>query len=228
MSTTMMQAQGQSPVGRVVSVNVGQPRTLEWLGQQVTTSIWKFPVTGRVAVQGVNLAGDDQADRRAHGGRDKAVYSYAQEDADWWSWELGRPLEPGSFGENLTLAGVDVTGALVGERWAIGTALFEVCQPRIPCFKLGARLGDPGFPPRFAAAGRPGAYLRILEEGEVGAGDLVQVVHRPTHELTVGDVAHIYHRDHRRAGDLLRIPELSSVLRHWAEKHRPPPLTSDH
>ncbi len=217
MSTPTMK-QEHRPFGRVVSVNVGQPRTLDWLGQSVTTSIWKFPVAGRVAAQGVNLAGDAQADRRAHGGTDKAVYSYAQEDADWWAWELGRPVEPGSFGENLTLAGVDVTGAVVGERWAIGTALFEVAQPRIPCFKLGARLGDPGFPPRFAAAGRPGAYLRILQAGEVGAGDTVAVVHRPAHGLTVGDVAHIYHEDHGRAADLLRVPELAPVLRGWAEK----------
>ena len=107
--------EGQPPVGRVVSVNVGQPRTLDWLGESVTTSIWKFPVAGRVAARGVNLAGDAQADRHAHGGPDKAVYSYAQEDADWWAWDLGRPLAPGSFGENLTLSGVDVTGAVVGE-----------------------------------------------------------------------------------------------------------------
>ena len=210
--------EGQPPVGRVVSVNVGQPRTLDWLGESVTTSIWKFPVAGRVAARGVNLAGDAQADRHAHGGPDKAVYSYAQEDADWWAWDLGRPLAPGSFGENLTLSGVDVTGAVVGERWTIGTALFEVCQPRIPCFKLGARMGDPGFPPRFAAAGRPGAYLRIVQEGEVGAGDAVTVIYRPAHGLTVGDVAHIYHQDRRRAPDLLHVPELAFVLRSWAEK----------
>lgn len=218
MSKLTREAAEQTSVGRVVSVNVGQPRTIEWLGELVSTSIWKFPVTGRIAAQGVNLAGDEQADRRVHGGPDKAVYSYAQEDADWWGWELGRPVELGSFGENLTLSGVDVTGAIVGERWAIGTALFEVCQPRIPCFKLGARMGDSGFPPRFAAAGRPGAYLRILAEGEVGAGDAVHIVHRPAHGLTMGDVAHIYHRDHRRAAHLLRVPELASVLRNWAEK----------
>ena len=218
MSITARNGDAQLPLGRVVSVNVGQPRTLDWLGQSVTTSIWKFPVAGRVAAQGVNLAGDAQADRRAHGGPDKAVYSYAQEDADWWAWELGRPLEPGSFGENLTLAGVDVTGAVVGECWAIGAAVFEVAQPRIPCFKLGARLGDPGFPPRFAAADRPGAYLRIVEAGEVGAGDAVRLVHRPAHGLTVGEVAHIYHHDRRRAADLLAAPELAFVLRGWAEK----------
>ena len=119
----------------LVSVNVGRPREIEWLGKRGTTAIWKAPVEGRVPVAGVNLAGDDQADRRFHGGPDKAVYAYAGEDYDWWSRELDRPLEPGTFGENLTLQGLDVTAAVVGERWAIGSALLEVAQPRTPCWK---------------------------------------------------------------------------------------------
>jgi MOSC domain-containing protein YiiM len=204
--------------GRVVAVNVGAPREIEWLGKREMTSIWKHPVEGRVEVRGVNVAGDDQADRRVHGGTDKAVYAYAAEDTEWWSGELGRALEPGQFGENLTLAGVDVTGAVIGERWEIGTALFEVCQPRIPCWKLGARMNDKRFPPRFGAAGRPGAYLRILREGEIGAGDEVLVVHRPEHRLTVGDVARIYHRDEREAERFLHAPELTEGWREWAER----------
>lgn len=164
----------------VISVNVGLPRAIEWLGKRDTTAIWKAPVEGRVPVAGVNLAGDDQADRRFHGGPDKAAYAYAREDYDWWSRELDRPLHPGTFGENLTLEGVDVTAAVVGERWAIGSALLEVAQPRTPCWKIGARMNDPDFPVWFAAAGRPGAYLRIVAEGEVGAGDAVEVVERPT------------------------------------------------
>ena len=109
-------------------------------------------------------------------------------------------MTEGTFGENLTLAGLDVTGALIGERWEIGSTVLEVSQPRTPCWKLGARMGDPEFPVFFAAAGRPGAYLRIVEEGELGAGDPVRVVGRPSHRLTVGDVAQIYHgdRDRRR------------------------------
>jgi len=172
-----------------------------------------------VAVRGVNLVGDDQADRAVHGGIDKAVYAYAREDAAWWELQLGRPVELGSFGENLTLTGVAVTEALVGERWEVGNVVLEVAQPRIPCFKLGARMNDPHFPQRFAEAGRPGAYLRIIQEGDVGQGDEVRVVHRPGHHLSVGEVASIYHR-HGHAGveQMLAAPELAESWRAWAEK----------
>jgi MOSC domain-containing protein YiiM len=149
--------------GKLLSVNVGSPREIEWLGRREATSIWKSPVEGRVPVCGVNVAGDDQADREFHGGPDKAVYAYAHEDTVWWERELGRELEHGNFGENLTVSGVDVTGAVVGERWEIGTAVLEVAQPRIPCWKLGARMDDASFPVHFAAAGRPGSYLRVVE-----------------------------------------------------------------
>ena len=155
--------------GRVVSVNVGLPREIEWLGRRATTSIWKEPVEGRVEVAGVNLAGDDQADRNFHGGPDKAVYAYAREDYAWWAEELARPVEDATFGENLTLEGLDVCAAVIGERWSIGSTLLEVAGPRTPCWKLGARMNDPEFPVWFAAAGRPGAYLRIVEEGALGS-----------------------------------------------------------
>ncbi len=122
-------------------------------GRPLMSAIAKSPVEGRVRVAGVNVAGDDQADRRVHGGPDKAVYAYAAEDTAWWAGELGRPLEPGMFGENLTTEGVDVSGALVGERWRVGTVELEVCQPRLPCAKLGLRFGDPRMVKRF---GRPG------------------------------------------------------------------------
>jgi MOSC domain-containing protein YiiM len=204
--------------GKVLSVNVGQPREIEWLGQKATTAIWKSPVAGRIPLLGVNLAGDGQADRLVHGGPDKAVYSYSREDEEWWEQQLGRPLELGAFGENLTLARVDVSGAVVGERWEIGTALLEVAQPRVPCWKLGARMGDPDFPTRFSAAGRPGAYLRIIREGDIGAGDEVRIAHRPAHGITVGAAAHIYHNDRARAYLLLDIPELAEPLKRWARR----------
>lgn len=204
--------------GRILSVNVGMPRTIEWLGRTETTAIWKTPVEGRVGVRGVNLEGDDQASREFHGGPHKAVYAYAREDADWWERELGRPLEHGVFGENLTVAGLDVTGAVVGERWAAGTVLFEVAQPRIPCWKLGARMDDPAFPVHFAAAGRPGAYLRIVEEGEIGVGDEIEVRDRPEHGLTVGEIARIFHQERARANTLLTAPEIAPEWREWALK----------
>jgi MOSC domain-containing protein YiiM len=203
--------------GRLLSVNVGTVRQIELAGQARTTAIWKLPVSGRVAVRGVNLAGDDQADRRVHGGPDKAVYAYAREDYAWWERQLGRRLDPGTFGENLTTEGIDLTDALIGERWRVGSVVLRVTSPRVPCWKLGVRMGDPGFPRRFAAAGRPGAYLAIVEEGQVGAGDRIQVIHRPGHGVTVGLVAASYHRDHRLAASILAAPELAEAWRHWAE-----------
>jgi MOSC domain-containing protein YiiM len=148
--------------GKVRSVNVGLPREFEYNGRPARSAIWKSPAFGRVVARGVNLAGDDQADRRAHGGPDKAVYAYAVEDLGWWARQVGRPLEYGGLGENLTAEGIDVNGALVGERWAIGTTVLEVSEPRVPCWRLGVRMNDKLFPRRFTEALRPGAYLRIL------------------------------------------------------------------
>ena len=204
--------------GRVVSVNVGVSRPVSWRGRIVHTAIFKYPVDGRVPVLGVNLLGDDQADREVHGGPDKAVYAYALEDLGWWAGELGRPLHPGVFGENLTVTGTAVTDAVIGERWRIGTVELEVCGPRVPCYKLGIRMGDDGYPRRFAAAGRPGAYLRILVGGSVGAGDEVVVAHRPDHGVTVGAVAHAFHRDHARAPEILAAPELAEFWQNWTQK----------
>jgi MOSC domain-containing protein YiiM len=210
--------------GKLLAVNVGSPRAIEWLGRREATSIWKSPVDGRVPVRGVHVAGDDQADREVHGGPDKAVYAYAREDLDWWERELGRELEDGNFGENLTVSGVDVTGAVVGERWQVGSAVLEVAQPRIPCWKLGARMEDSSFPVHFAAAGRPGAYLRIVEEGEIGAGDEVRVGAKPEHGLTVGDVARIYHQERGRCALLLEVPELAEGWREWALRRTGDPV----
>lgn len=173
---------------RIVSVNVGAPREVEWFGRLVRTAIWKSPVSGRVPLHGVNLAGDDQADRRVHGGTDKAVYAYSLDDYAWWSDRLGEPLGPGTFGENLTTAGVDLAAAWIGERWRVGDALLEVSQPREPCFKLGMRMGDADFVDEFARAGRSGSYLRIVEAGTVAAGDTIALVERPATRLTVGDL----------------------------------------
>jgi MOSC domain-containing protein YiiM len=204
--------------GVVESVNVGTPRAVAWRGRTVVTAIWKAPVAGRVRVRGGSLDGDRQADLAVHGGVDRALYAYAGEDLDWWAGQLDRWVGPGSFGENLTTRGLDVTGAVVGERWRAGGVLLEVSGPRAPCYKLGIRMGSQRFPRRFAAAGRPGAYLRVLEEGEVAAGDAVEVVHRPSHGLTVGDVADAYHHDHAQAPRLLEAPELADDWREWADR----------
>ena len=186
--------------------------------RQVTTAIWKEPVSGRVAVRGVNVEGDDQADRKVHGGPDKAVYAYAIEEIRWWEEELGRELGPGAFGENLTTQGIDVSGAVVGERWRIGTVLLEVVQPRLPCFKLNLKMGDNRFGKRFVAAGRPGAYLRIIEEGELGAGDAVEVVRRPDHDVTMRLMMHAGLADQSRMPELLAAPGLVATWRDWIEE----------
>jgi MOSC domain-containing protein YiiM len=205
--------------GKVLSVNVGLPREFEYNGRPARSAIWKSPVAGRIAARGVNLAGDDQADRRAHGGPDKAVYAYAVEDLRWWALEIGRPLQYGELGENLTTEGIDVNGARVGERWTIGTTVLEVSEPRVPCWRLGVRMNDKLFPRRFTEALRPGAYLRILVEGDVGAGDDIQVVERPDHDLTIRDVLRVYAFDRQDVGRLIAIPGMSESWRNWAEQY---------
>lgn len=158
---------------QIVSVNVAQLRTLTVRGREVQTGIFKQPVEGPVAVGEMGLEGDVQADRRVHGGNDQAVYAYAIEDVEWWESELGRELGPGFFGENLTLRGVDVNGAEPGDRWKAGDVTLEVTFPRTPCQKLATKVGDPKFVKRFAKAGRPGMYLRVVGAGELAAGDPV-------------------------------------------------------
>jgi MOSC domain-containing protein YiiM len=157
----------------VVSVNVGRLRPLVVSGREVQTGIFKEPVEGRVAVGAMGLDGDVQADRRVHGGEDQAVYAYAVEDVEWWESELGRELGPGFFGENLTLRGVDVNALRPGDRITAGGVTMEATKQRQPCQKMATKAGDPKFVKRFAKAGRPGMYLRVVEPGEVAAGDPV-------------------------------------------------------
>jgi MOSC domain-containing protein YiiM len=205
--------------GEVLSVNVAKVRMLERRGEQEPTGIWKHPVDGRVALRGVQVEGDTQSNLKVHGGYDQAVYAYAREDYDIWEAELGRELEPGLFGENLTIRGVDASGALVGERWRVGSALLEVSAPRIPCWKLGRKMGDPKFVKRFGQANRPGAYLRIIEEGEVGVGDAVRVTERPAHDVSVALVSRALLGERELAPRILTAgPALPDKVRDWAEE----------
>ncbi len=201
------------------SVNVGTPRLVERGGEQVPTGIWKHPVNGRLAVRGVNIEGDDQADRSVHGGVDKAVYAYAREDYEWWEQELGRALDPGTFGENLTLRGVDVNGARIGERWRIGGTLLEVSEPRFPCWKIGVKMDDPRFLKRFSKALRTGAYLRIVEEGELAAGDAVTIEHRPDHDVTIELFARAYLSDHSLGPRVVVAQALAPRWHEWFNEH---------
>lgn len=204
--------------GKVLSVNVGSVREFEYNGRPAKSAIWKFPASGRIAARGVNLDGDDQADRAAHGGFDKAVYAYAVEDVRLWEREIGRPLTYGEFGENLTTEGIDVNNALVGERWGIGTTILEVSEPRIPCWRLGVRMNDKMFLRRFIEASRPGTYLRIIAEGDLGAGDQIRVVERPDHNVTIRDVFRIYTGDHHEVERLLTVRQMSESWRRWANE----------
>lgn len=199
---------------RLLSVNVGRPAPLgTWRGQPVGSGIVKRPVCGRVRVEGVNVAGDAQADWRVHGGPDKAVYAYAREDADWWAAQLEREIPDGMFGENLTTEGISCSEAVIGERWRVGTVELEVCQPRLPCFKLGMRFGDPTMLKRFARASRPGAYLRIATEGEIGAGDAIELLERPGHGVTTALVSDALLLDEALLGRVLDAPQLAEDLR---------------
>jgi MOSC domain-containing protein YiiM len=208
---------GSGGNARIVSVNVGGVREAWWNNELVKTGIFKFPVDHPIAVRGGILEGDEQADRTVHGGADKAIYAYALEDYRWWASELGRDLQSGNFGENLTTEGIAVSDALIGECWVIGNAVLEVAQPRLPCYKLAMRMNDAVFPRRFARALRTGAYLRIVAEGEIGPGDPVRILSRPSeHDVSVRDLANIYLFDRAHVSKLADVPQLSSDWRDWA------------
>jgi MOSC domain-containing protein YiiM len=216
-----MAPRNQYTQGVVESLNVGTPRPVQIGDHSVLTAIWKHPVSGRVPLRGVNLLGDDQADRTVHGGADKAVYAYAREDIDWWESELEHSIGVAPFGENLTVRGVPVSEAVIGEQWAVGSALLQVAQPRLPCFKLGIRMGDPRFLKRFAAAGRPGAYLRILREGDIAADDEIAVCRRPAHAVTSALVSRALLGERQLIPAALQAPELPADLRAWMQEREP-------
>jgi MOSC domain-containing protein YiiM len=204
---------------RLVSVNVVHARIPDVRGDLDETAIDKRGIAGRVRVRpaaagAVGLEGDQVVDVRHHGGPDQAVYAYAVEDLRWWSDELGRELAPGVFGENLTTEGLDVTGAVIGERWRVGGSglVVEVTVPRIPCATFQGRMGEPHWVKRFTEHGAPGAYLRVLHEGDAGAGDGLDVVHRPDHGVTIGDVFPIRRASADGLRRLLEMPGLNGEL----------------
>ena len=202
----------------VHSVNHGQVFEAAWAGRLRRTAIDKRPVTHAVAVGELGVAGDEQADVKYHGGRDKAVYAFAREDLDRWEQVLGRSLHDGQFGENLTTSGIDVNEALVGERWRVGQALLEVCSVRIPCRVFANWLQEQGWVRRFTADARPGPYLRVVEPGLVAAGDPIAVEHRPAHELTVSTVFQAMTTRPDLLPLLLEVPELEDDLADQARR----------
>jgi len=202
----------------VHSVNHGRVFEAAWAGRLRRTAIDKRPVRQAVAVGERGVAGDEQADTKYHGGRDKAVYAFAREDLDRWGQLLGRSLHDGQFGENLTTAGIDVNDALVGERWRVGEALLEVCSVRIPCRVFANWLEEQGWVRRFTADARPGPYLRVVEPGLVAAADPIAVEHRPTHELTVSTVFRAMTTGPELLPLLLEVPALEDDLADQARR----------
>ena len=173
----------------VVSVNVGLPRDVQWQGKVVYTGVWKKPVTGRVMARRLNLDGDGQGDLGGHGGENRAVMVYQLDSYRYWQNQLKRnDFEYGQFGENLTVEGLADNEVCIGDRYRIGGALFEVSQPRVTCYRVGIRMGDPLLPSLLVSHKRPGFYFRVIEEGEIGAGDeIVKVVDGPE-QLTVAEI----------------------------------------
>jgi MOSC domain-containing protein YiiM len=202
---------------RLVSVNVSAGRTVDYEGRPIETGIFKEPVLGPVRVRRHGLDGDRQADLENHGGEMKAVYAYALEHYDWWRDELGRAdLAPGAFGENLTIAGLDEREVTPGDEVTIGTVRLAAVQPRQPCFKLGLKLGDMGVVDRFLRSGRYGVYFRVALEGELEAGDPVEVAARVSPRFPLPDLLRLRYDPGRSPDDVRRalaVPTLSTKWR---------------
>ncbi len=205
---------------KLLSVNVGLPREIEWKGHIVRTSIFKAPVYGRVRVAKLNVEGDQQSDLTVHGGIDKAVYVYPSEHYPFWHRELpGMELPWGVFGENFTTEGL-LEDTRIGDRLRIASAEFVVTQPRMPCFKLGIRFNRPDMVKRFLESGRTGFYLAVAKEGEVAAGDSIELLEREEHNVTVADVVNLYGRDATNQDMLRRVSQLPSLPESWREYFR--------
>lgn len=182
---------------KLVSVQVGRPRTVRWHGKPVSTGIYKELVAGRITLHRFNLDGDQQADLTVHGGPEKAVYVYPSEHYPIWQAEFPDTLLPyGMFGENFTTEGLDESSVHIGDQFRIGGAVVEVTQPRMPCYKLGIRFGRPDMPKRFHASGRCGFYLTVLHEGEVGAGDVWEPIARNDQQVSVIERYRQYFQEH--------------------------------
>ena len=203
----------------LISVNVSEARQVEHRGRVVGTGIFKEPVEGRVALGRLTLAGDRQVDFRHHGGPDKAVYAYPWEHYAVWGEELGRDdLVYGQFGENFTVAGLPEDEVYIGDQLRIGTAVVEVTQPREPCFKLGIRMGDPRFPDVFRKSERIGYYLRVIEEGDVGAGDGIERLDSVGGGMTVRELFHLVFFDSGNREGIARALELPALSKEWRRR----------
>ncbi|MDX2243806.1 MAG: MOSC domain-containing protein [Leptolyngbyaceae cyanobacterium bins.302] len=203
---------------KLVSVNVGLRREVTWKGKSVSTGIFKEPVNTRVMVRSLNLDGDGQADLTVHGGVDKAVYVYPFEHYDYWRTELpDTDLTMGNFGENFTTTGLKEEDLNIGDRFQIGSVELMVTQPRMPCYKLGIRFGRADMVKRFLASRRTGFYFRVLQEGEVVAGDTLAIVSRDENNITVADITQLYTREKNDPELLQRATQLEALPESWRD-----------
>jgi len=203
---------------KLVSVNVGLPREVTWKGKTVRTGIFKEPVNTRVMVRSLNLDGDRQADLTVHGGVDKAVYVYPFEHYEYWRSELpDTELMLGNFGENFTTTELKEEALNIGDRFQIGSVQLMVTQPRMPCYKLGIRFGRPDMVKRFLASRRTGFYFRVLQEGEVVAGDTLELVSRDENNITVADITQLYTGEQTNPELLQRAAQLEALPESWRD-----------
>ena len=208
-------------MGRLVSVNVGMPKNVQWRGKTVYTGIWKTPVEGPVMVRRLNIDGDGQGDLAGHGGEQRAVMVYQTESYDFWKTYLHRDdLQPGHFGENFTVTGLADDQVCIGDRYRIANAEFEVTQPRVTCFRVGVRLNQPEMPNLLVSQHRPGFYLRVISEGRVRAGDDIVRTRRSRHELSVADVDALLYLPDRDIDQLRKIVDVPALSPGWQQSFR--------
>lgn len=205
-------------MSRLVSVNVGMPKNVQWRGRTVYTGIWKTPVEGSVMVRRLNIDGDGQGDLAGHGGEQRAVLVYQTESYDFWRSYLGRDdLGPGCFGENFTITGLADDQVCIGDRYRIGDAEFEVTQPRVTCFRVGLRLNEPEMPNLLVSQHRPGFYFRVITEGTVRAGDDIVRTRRGRHQLSVADVDALLYLPNRNAEQLSKAVDVPALSPGWQQ-----------
>jgi MOSC domain-containing protein YiiM len=205
----------------IVSVNItAVVHEGEWTGSEGKTGIDKRSAIGPVRFSNDEVSGDVVVDRNLHGGYDQAVYAYAREDADWWEKEIGQSIANGRFGENLTTTGIDVNQSLIGEQWRIGTTILEVSQPRIPCRVFAGFWQRPTLIKDFMSAGKPGTYLRIIQEGEISAGDSIEIISKPDHAITIADLYAAKNGERSKVEEIAAVKELSSAYQEWAQSLR--------
>lgn len=203
---------------KLLSVNVAQPRTVTYRARTYPTAIFKQPVAGRVMVRRLNIDGDAQGNLKTHGGPDMAVYAFGHENYVLWEREYGRKLAFGAFGENLTVTGMDEAEISVGDEFRVGTARLQVTEPRTPCHKLAMKFEDDDLPRRFAATGHVGFYFRVLEEGEIGAGDDIVALARDPAHLTIAEVLALWADKGAGVGALARAVKVAALSATWRRR----------